>query len=181
MSESLIKQSVPGQLRELAEIAEHSCGEVICHQILNTKFAYVGPSNQTLFNYQVPDNLAYVILGIDIKTLYDETSGDFTGDFRSTDDINPFGPYFAGSGGVGQITILDNNQALPGGSVANDIGVINVGIMIVIQSGHTFGLQVNPNIPAAKKVTLVCRTFGYLTTSAFGTSLEKKTTRILTL
>jgi len=177
MSENLIHHSIPAEMAALATLAGGSCDDIVAPQILDSKTAYAGPSTQNVINYTVPENLSYVILAIDIKTLYDTSDAALPSDFRSTDDLNPYGPYI-GAGAVGTIDLLDNDTAQF--APAFDIGVINAPVLFVIQGGHVLKIAVAPNQPAGKNLTLVTRVFGYLVIQQFGTELQKKTIRIIT-
>jgi hypothetical protein len=116
---------------------------------------------------------------LDIEMVPLVTDAPFVGgDFRATDDLNPYGSQFAGSGGSGTIVINDNGEGTF--QVANGIGVINCPLLFVFMGGHTITVVVNPQHPAGKTLTSSNRITGYLVPEAIGSELKKKESRILT-
>lgn len=180
MSESVIHDSVARQIMDLASLAEASC-DSFQHQIIDSKVNFAGPGAQSIFNLMVADNTALVITSLEIKVLYDTADALLIGgDFRSTDDLNPYGPY-VGVGAVGTINFLLNGSE-PLFATAFDFGVINQGILFVIGGGKSLVISVNPFQPAGKNITLVSRlnTFIVVPEVAATESLSKKQTRIVT-
>lgn len=175
MSENLIHNSVAAEISKLSELANSSC-EGFAHRLYNSRVDFAGPGEQNIFNFQVPANSALIITAIDIKVLYDIADAALVGDFRSTFDLNPYGPY-SGIGDVGQIRLLVDNQQY--GATANDIGVINHGILLVIESERTLTVKVDPFQPAAKNLTLVSVLEAFTVPEAAGIDLKKKQTQIL--
>src|SRR5882724_9254240 len=103
MSESLIHQSVAAQIHELAELADAPC-EYFQHQVIDSKVTFPSPPvEQDIFNIAIAPNTALVITSLEIKALYDTTDTDLVGDFRATDDLNPYGPLFGSGSDVGQV------------------------------------------------------------------------------
>lgn len=180
MSESVIHESVPQQIMALATLADTDCGN-FQHQVINSKVNFAGPGAQSIFNLQVADNTALVITSLEIKVLYDTADALLIGgDFRSTNDLNPYGP-FVGVGAVGTIDFLLNGSEKLF-ATAFDFGVINQGVLFVISGGNSIVISVNPFQPAAKNITLVSRltTFIVVPESAVTETLKKKQTRIVT-
>lgn len=181
MSENLVHTSVAQEIQALALLAG---GDTQCsdfqHEILNSESTYVGPgAATTIFTIIVPENAAFIITSIDIEMVPLVTDAAFVGgDFRATDDLNPYGSQFAGSGGSGTIVINDNGQGVF--QTANAIGVINAGVIFVFGSGHTVTIIVNPQHPAGKTMTSSNRVTGYLVPSAIGAELKKKQSIIRT-
>lgn len=180
MSESLFFGSVSEEIQALVALAGDgvSCDD-FQHRRLNSSVAFLGPGSQTLLQFQPPQGMAFIITKIDIKTLYDITDAPFVGaDFRSTDDINPYGPLFAGSGGVGIIQAFQNNQQIF--APAFDLGVINTPLLFVVLSQIQFVLKADPQQPVGKNLVLVTGMTGYLVPAFVGTALKKKSTVVNT-
>lgn len=183
MSESLIHQSVAAQIQELALLAGSPC-ESFQHQVINSKVAFTAPTEASIFTIAIPANTALVITSLEILTLYNTADAALPGDYRSTDNLNPYGPY-VGAGAVGTVRFLINATGAPPGeqifATAFDFGVINQGILFVIRGDKTLEIKVNPFQPAGKNLTLVSRlnTFIVVPESA-AVDLEKKATRIVT-
>jgi len=179
MSESLIHQSVAAQIQELALLADSPC-ENFQHQVIDSKVNFAGPGEQNIFNLVIAANTALVITSLEIKVLYDTTDVALLGgDFRSTDDLNPYGPY-VGAGAVGTIRFLINGTEQPF-ATAFDFGVINQGVLFVFRGDRTLVVKVNPFQPAGKAVTLVSRLNTFIVVpESSATDLEKKATRIVT-
>jgi hypothetical protein len=179
MSENLIHYSVPQEINYLAQLAgdQFSCDD-FQHYILDSKVAFTAPTEATVISFQIQANLAFIITGVDIKTLYDTADAALnTGDFRSTFDLNPYGPY-VGAGAVGSIRFtVDNEQPF---ATAYDIGVINAGVLFVFSGLKTLRILVNPFQPVGKNLTLVTRVNGYIAPDSVVDSLKKKETRIIT-
>lgn len=178
MSESLIHQSVAAQIQELALLADSPC-ENFQHQVVNSKVAFTGPTEASIFNLTIPANTALVITSLEILTLYNTADVALPGDFRSTDNLNPYGPY-VGAGAVGTIRFLVNTSEQIF-ATAFDFGVINQGVLFVVRGDKSFQVKVNPFQPVGKNLTLVSRlnTFIVVPESA-AVDLEKKATRIVT-
>ncbi len=178
MSENLVHISVAQEIQALALMADGQCSD-FQHEILNSESSYAGPGAVTIFTIVVPENAAFIITSIDIEMVPLVTDAAFVGgDFRATDDLNPYGSQFAGSGGSGTIIINDNSQAIF--TTANAIGVINAGVIFVFAGGHTCSIIVNPQQPVGKTLTSSNRVNGYLVPSAIGAELKKKESRIRT-
>ncbi len=178
MSENLIHVSVAQEIQALAELADAQCSD-FQHEILNSSSSYPGPGAVTIFTIVVPQNGAFIMTGLDIEMVPLISDAAFVGgDYRSTNDLNPFGPQFAGSGGSGTIVIKDNGEGIF--TVANAMGVINAPLLFVFSGGHTITILVNPQQPAAKTLTSVNRITGYLVPESIGTELKKKESRINT-
>jgi hypothetical protein len=183
MSESLIHDSVANQVQALALLAGADC-ESFQHQVIDSKVAFAGPGEQNIFNLSVAANTALVITSLDIKVLYDTADAALDGDFRSSFDLNPYGPY-VGAGAVGTIRFLVNADSAPPGqqvfATAYDIGVMNQGILFVFRGEKTLQVKVNPLQPAGKNITLVSRLNTFIVVpEASAVDLEKKATRIVT-
>lgn len=178
MSENLIHVSVAQEIEALAQLADAQCSD-FQHEILNSASSYAGPGNVTIFTIIIPENAAFIMTALDIEMVPLISDPIFDGgDYRSTADLNPFGPQFAGSGGSGVIVINDNGQGVF--AVANGMGVINTPLLLVFGGGHTITVLVNPQQPAAKTLTSVNRITGYLVPQEIGNELKKKESRILT-
>jgi hypothetical protein len=177
MSESLIQKNVAQEISDIAALANSNC-EGFAHRLYNSKVAFTAPTEANVVLIQIPQNSALIITAIDIKVLYNTADAALPGDFRSTFDLNPYGPYVA-AGAVGQIRILINN--LQYCATAFDIGVINAGILLVLDGSEdrSFALAVNPNQPAGKNLTLITRLNAYTVPQAVGTDLKKKQTQFL--
>jgi hypothetical protein len=148
------------------------------HQVIDTVTAFAGPSLKNLLSYTVPSSSALVITNIDVKTLYDTADALLIGgDFRATDDFNPYGPY-VGVGDVGLIQLLVND--IGEFATAFDIGVINNPVLFVILGGRVLRVTANPKQPAAKNITLVMRLNAFIVPEPVGSEIKKKETRIIT-
>lgn len=177
MSESLVHIDVAEQINYLAQMSGFGCQD-FQHQIYNSKVAFAGPGELNIFNFQVNENMALIITAIDTKVLYDTSdSVALPGDFRSSFDFNPYGPY-VGIGAVGTIRIFVDGQQY--GQTAFDIGIINAGVIFVVLSKRTIQVAINPLQPAGKNITLVSRLNAYLVPQAVGTELKKNETQIIT-
>ncbi len=178
MSENLIHVPVAAEIQALALLAEANCSD-FQHHILNSASSYVGPGFVTIFTILVPENMAFIMTALDIKMLYDleDTDIDFA-DFRSTFDLNPYGPQFTGSAGAGIIAIDDNG--VPIFNTANDIGVMNAPLLLIFSGGHTITVFANPQQPVGKTLVSINRILGYLVPQSIGVALKKKETRIRT-
>lgn len=180
MSESLIHIDIAQQINYLAQMAGAKCSD-FQHQIINSKVAFTAPTEANIFNVAVNANQALIITAIDVKTLYDVSDAPLnTGDFRSSFDLNPYGPY-TGAGAVGQIRLLGivaTNQQY--GATAFDIGVINAGVIFVVLANQTLLVKANPNQPVGKNLTLVSRMNCYLVPQVVGVEIKKKETQIIT-
>lgn len=175
MSESLIKQSVAQEISELASLAETDCA-AFAHRIYNAKVAFAGPGNNPILSIAAPDSSAVLITGIDVKTLYDIADAALVGDFRSSFDLNPYGPYsLAAAVGVIQIFINDKQYCAD----MFDIGLINAKILLVIDGGQTLVVKANPHQPAGKNLTLVTRAIGYTVPQTAADFLKKKQTQFI--
>jgi hypothetical protein len=179
MSESLIHDSVAHQIQSLALLADSPC-ESFQHQVIDSKVAFAGPGEQNIFNLAIAANTALVITSLEIKVLYDTADVALLGgDFRSTDDLNPYGPY-VGAGAVGTIRFLVNTSEQIF-ATAYDFGVINQGVLFVIRGDKTFQVKVNPFQPVGKNITLVSRLNTFIVVpESSAVDLEKKATRIVT-
>jgi hypothetical protein len=178
MSESVIHESVPNQIQALALLADAPC-ENFQHQVIDSKVAFVGPGEQNIFNLSIAANTALVITSLEIKVLYDTSDAALPSDFRSTFDLNPYGPYI-GAGAVGTVRFLINGSEQIF-ATAFDFGVINQGVLFVIRGDKTLVIKVNPFQPAAKNITLVSRLNTFIVVpEASAVDLEKKATRIVT-
>ena len=176
MSESLIQRDVAAEISNIAALANASC-EGFAHRLYNSLVEFPDPATEAaIFDFDVPEQSALIITVIDIKTLYDTADAALPGDFRSSFDLNPYGPFVAG-GGVGQIRILINNEQYC--AIANDIGIINAGILLVVDGGYNFKVMVNPSQPTGKDVVLVSRLNAYTVPQVAGTDLKKKQTQFL--
>ncbi len=185
MSENLVHNFVPQEIQALALLADAGCEE-FQHEVLNSESSYVGPgADTTIFTIVVPANAVFIMTSLDIEMVPLVTDAAFVGgDFRATDDINPYGSQFAGSGGSGTIVINDNGVGIF--KVANAIGVINTPLLFVFEGGHTITVIVNPQHPAAKTLTSSNRITGYLVAESIGgaesvaSKLKKNQTQIRT-
>lgn len=177
MSESLVHIGVVDEIIKLATFAEAPCS-VFNHRIINSKQTFAAAGALPIFSLSIAQNSALIVTAIDVKALINPAAppgGAGNGDWRSTDDVNPFGPF--GGGDVGIVTITDNgNQLWP---AANDIGVVNAGVLFVFQGGHNIVVNVNPR-QAAGTIVLVSRMNAYTCPQEVGTRLTKSSTRILT-
>lgn len=176
MSEALIHRNVAQEIADLAALANANC-EGFAHQLYNSRTAFTAATATNVISFTAAENSAILITGIDIKTLYNTADAALPGDFRSTFDVNPYGPYVA-AGAVGTIRVLINNQQYC--ATVFDIGIINAGILLVIDSGKTFSLEVNPNQPAGKNLTLVTRVNAYTVPQTVAHDLKKKQTQFIT-
>jgi hypothetical protein len=177
MSESLVKVDVAQQIQALALLAGDNakCTD-FQHHILNSNKTFAAPGFASVFTLTIPFNSAFIITAIDVKMLYDLADVTFTGaDFRSTFDLNPYGPLAVGAG-VGSVSIFSDNE--PVFPAANDIGIINAGLIFVFQGGHTVTVFLNPQQPAGKTLVAVTRIIGYLVPESIGSALKKKESRI---
>ena len=178
MSENLVHISVAQEIHALAELADAACSD-FQHVIINSESSYVGPGAVTIFTIVVPANAAFIVTSLDIEMVPLITDAAFVGgDYRATDDLNPFGSQFVGSGGSGTILINDNGNGIF--TTANGIGVINAGVIFVFAGGHTITILIDPQQPAGKTLTSSNRINGYLVPSAVGDELKKKESRIRT-
>lgn len=180
MSENIGHESVAEQIMGLATLGETSCDN-FQHQLIGSKVNFAGPGAQSIFNIMVAENTALVITGLDIKVLYDTSDAALAGgDFRSTDDLNPYGPY-VGIGAVGMIDFLLNGSEKLF-ATAFDFSVINRPILFVISGGKSLVISVNPLQPLAKNITLVSTltTFIVVPEIAATEHLSKKNSRIVT-
>lgn len=181
MSENLIHINVAEEMAYLADYAGARCTD-FQHQLINTRVDVTGPGAVTLFtlNSKVnPANGALIVTGLDIKTLYDPADIPLAdGDFRSSFDLNPFGPFAAGAA-VSQISISDNG--IQQFETAWDIGLINAGVILVFSGGHSITIDITANQPAGAALSFVARLNSYLVPQEVGTELKKKQTRIITL
>jgi hypothetical protein len=181
MSESLLKESVANQLASLATLAGANCSD-FQHQVIDSSILFAGPGEQQLIAFTVADNSGVIVTSIDIKTLFDTTDatlGSGAADWRSTDDLNPYGPFAVGSGGVGtiRITIAGENQF----ATAWDIGLINNGILFSYTDVDSpVVLLANPNQPAGKNLQLVTRMNTFIVPGEVATLVKKNQTRIVT-
>ena len=180
MSESLNKVNPIADIIRIAEFTGSSCG-VFDHRIINSTQTFPAAGSQPIFSLSVSQNSALIVTALDIKSLTDPAAapgggGGVNGDWRSTFDINPFGPF--GGGAVGIIEITDNgNPLFP---AANDIGLINAGIFLVFQGGHNVVISADPQ-QAAGTIVLVSRLNCYKCPQEVGTRLTKSSTRCLTV
>ena len=175
MSESLVKVDVAQQIQALALLSDSECQD-FQHHIINSNVTIAAPAFTTIFALTIPANSAFIITAIDVKMLYDLADVVFTGtDFRSSFDFNPYGPLAVGAG-VGSISIFSDNE--PVFPAANDIGIINAGVIFVFQGGHTVTVFINPQQPAGKTLVAVSRINGYIVPEAIGSALKKKESRI---
>jgi len=177
MSENLIHGPVAQAISALAELAGTDCEE-FAHRIYNSKVAFTAPTEATVVQIEVPQNSALIITAIDMKVLYNTADAALPGDFRSTFDLNPYGPY-VGAGAVGQIRVLINNQQYC--ATAFDIGVINADILLVIDgdSDKLFTVKVNPLQPVGKNLTIVSRVIAFTVPQGSTEKLKKKQTQFL--
>lgn len=176
MSESLIHVNVAEEINYLAQLSGFGCAE-FSHRIINSKTAFTAATAANVIDFTVPANMALIVTAIDIKTLYNTADAALPGDFRSTDDLNPYGPY-VGAGAVGVVTIVVNGS--PYGQAAFDIGIINAGVMFVFLADEDLQINVNPNQPVGKNLTLVTRVNAYLVRQEVATELKKNSTQIIT-
>ena len=178
MSENLIHVPVATEIKDLALLGDADCND-FQHHILNSAASYVGPGFVTIFTILIPDNMAFIMTALDIKMLYDleDTDIDF-GDFRSTFDLNPYGPQFTGSVGAGIISMTDNAE--PIFNTCSDIGVMNACLLFIFSGGHTIRVFADPQQPVGKTLVSINRILGYLVPQSIGSSLKKKETRIRT-
>lgn len=176
MSENLIHVNVAEEISFLADMAGAKCSD-FQHQIVNSKVAYTAPTEANVFSLTVPENFALVITALDIKTLYNTADAALVnGDYRSTDDLNPYGPY-VGAGAVGTVRWLIGGQQY--GATTFDIGSINAGLIIVVLASQTLQIAVNPLQPAGKNLTLVSRLNVYLVPQEVGTEIKKGETQFI--
>lgn len=176
MSESLLQINVIDDIIKLATFTGADCSE-FNHRIVNSKQTFAGAGPLPIFSLTIAPNSCLIVTGIDVKALINPAAppgGAGNGDWRSTDDINPFGPF--GGGDVGVISITDNGNPL--WPDANDIGVINTGILLVFQSGHNIVITADPQ-QAAGTIVLVSRLNAYSCRQEVGTRLTKSSSRIL--
>ena len=176
MSESLIKRSVAQQISDLAALAGVDC-EDFAHRVYNSKVEFPSPATNTpILSIPAGNGAAIIITGIDIKTLYNTADAALPGDFRSTDDLNPYGP-FVTDGGVGVIQILINGQQYCADMF--DIGLINCEIILIVEAEKTLVVKANPHQPTGKDLTLVCRAIGFTVPQAAVETLKKKQTQFI--
>src|SRR5882724_5438005 len=133
MSESLVHIDVAEQINFLADMAGAHCYD-FQHQIINSKTAFTSATDAQVIIYTVPTNFTFIVTFIYIKTLYNTADAALPSDFRSSFDLNPYGPY-VGAGDVGQVRLVVDGQQY-GASPAYDIGVINRGVLFVILSNR---------------------------------------------
>ena len=175
MSENLIHIDVAQQISYLSDMAGAKCSD-FQHQLYNSKVAFTAPTEATIFSIQVQENFALIITALDIKTLYDTADAALPGDFRSSFDLNPYGPY-VGAGAVGTVRLLVDGQQY--GAVIFDIGVINAGVVLVVLGGRILTVLVNPLQPVGKNLTLVSRLNAYLVPQTVGTEIKKNETQLI--
>lgn len=180
MSESLNKVNPIADIIRIAEFTGAPCS-VFDHRIINSTQTYAAAGSQPIFSLSVSQNSALIVTAIDIKSLTDPADApgnpaSFNGDWRSSFDINPFGPF--GGGAVGILTITDNGNLLF--PAANDIGLINAGLFLVFQGGHNIVFSADPQ-QAAGAIVLVSRLNCYKCPQEVGTRLTKSSTRCLTV
>lgn len=177
MSENLLHINVAEEISYLADIAGAKCSD-FQHQLINSKVAFTSATEAAIFNLVVPENFALIVTGIDSKVLFDTTDTDLVGDFRSTFDFNPYGPYAGAGAAVGMIRLLIGGKQY--GQTAFDIGMINAGVILVVLASETFQVLVNPFTPTGKDVTLVSRMNVYLVPQLVGTEVKKNETQFIT-
>jgi hypothetical protein len=178
MSESLNKVNPIADIIRLAEFTGGQCGDWD-HRIVNSTQTYPAAGLQPIFSLTVSRDSAIVITALDIKSLSDPDAapgggGAGNGDWRSSFDINPFGPFGGGAVGLVQITV-NGNLIFP---ACNDIGLINAGIFLVFQGGHNVVISADPQ-QAAGTIVLVSRINCYKTRQEVGTRLTKSSTILL--
>jgi len=179
MSESLNKVNPIADIIRLAEFTGGQCGDWD-HRIVNSTQTYPAAGLQPIFSLSVSRDSAIVVTALDIKSLSDPADApgnpaSFNGDWRSTFDINPYGPFGGGAVGLVQITV-NGNLIFP---ACNDIGLINAGIFLVFQGGHNVVISADPQ-QAAGTIVLVSRLNAYKTRQEVGTRLTKSSTILLT-
>ena len=176
MSESLIHYDVASQISAIAALADTNC-EGFAHRIYNQRTAFTAATEADIITILVPANSALIIVGIEVKTLYDTSDAALVGgDFRSTFDLNPYGPYI-GAGAVGQFRIFIAGQQYC--ATMFDFALLGAGILLVVDSEKTFVLKANPNQPVGKNLTLVTRAQSYTVPQAAASELKKKETQFL--
>ena len=179
MSESLVHVNVIDDIIKLATFTGAPC-DVFSHRIINSQQTYAAAGSQPIFSLSIAQESCLLVTAIDIKALFDPAAppgGAGNGDWRSSFDINPFGPF--GGGSVGTVLITSNgvNVFAPG---ANDIGVINAGVLFVFQGGSNIVISADPQ-QAAGTIVLVSRLNAYTCPQEVGTKLTKSQSRLLTV
>ncbi len=176
MSENLVHIDPADQIPKLALLADANCAD-FQHEVINSESSYPGGAI-TIFTITVPPNSAFIMTSLDIEMVPAVTDTDLDfGDFRATDDLNPYGSQFAGSTGSGTVAFLWEGQ--PVFRTANAIGVINTPFILVFLAG-TITIDVNPQAPAGKTLTSSNRITGYLVPESIGSTLKKKESRFNT-
>jgi hypothetical protein len=180
MSESIGHASVAAQILELAQLTGYPCEE-FQHEVIGSRVTFAGSSTQDLINVSVVEHGGLVITRIDIKTLFDTTDALLDGDFRSTDDFNPYGPFAAAivAPGIGQIIMSFDgvNQF----SLANDFTLINRAILFGANSSQTVKITATTNQPAGKNLMLVTAVNCFTCRDVVISTIQKKTTQIINL
>lgn len=177
MSENLVHTDPAIQIPALALMADADCAD-FQHEVLNSESSYTGGVATTIFTITVPPNAAFIMTSLDIEMVPDITDAAFDkNDFRSTDDLNPYGSQFALSVGSGTVVINFEGQGIF--RTANGIGVINTPFILVFLAG-TITINVDPQSPPLKVLTSSNRVTGYLVPEAIGSTLKKKESRFNT-
>jgi hypothetical protein len=191
MSESLIKRSVAEQISGLAELAQAVDPNVNCSQFTNqiifsNRTILAGPGLAEIAQITVPDNQGLIWTAIDVKVLFDTTDttlvpvGTAVPDLRSTDDLNPYGPFAAGAN-VGQFELTDNGKfyfGQTGSPSCWDIGLMNNELLFPFTGPTKLILSANPNQPAGKNICLVTRINMFACGLAAAVALKEKKTII---
>jgi hypothetical protein len=177
MSQGFITYGVASQINAIATLGGSVNCEGFAHRIYGSSVAFSGPGEQNVAQITVPENSGLIIVGVEMKVLYDtaDTDLDF-GDFRSTFDLNPYGPY-VGIGAVGQIRIIIGGQQYC--ATMFDFSLLGTPILLIVESEKDFILAVDPLQPAGKDITLVTKIHSYTVPATVASELKKKETQFL--
>ena len=179
MSESLSHIRIAEEIINLADLSGAQCSD-FQHQIVNSKTAFTSATEANLITYTVPANFAFIMTEVEIKVLYNTADAALVnGDYRSTFDFNPFGPY-VGVGAVGTVRFLVDDQQY-GASPAYDFAITGHGVILVVLSGRVLKIAANPQTPVGENVTLVTMVNAYLVPQVVGEQLKKNETQIITV
>jgi len=181
MSESLLQFPVPQLQCALADLSGQE-KEAFRHCILSAQQTATVGGVDSIWLFRPKQDSCLIVLGIDIKTLQDPAAAQFStaglasNDWRSSFDLNPFGPWIAGSQ-VALVQITVNGVGIFPQAV--DIGVINAGVLFVFNHNMDVSINVQGNLPAGADIEWVIRVIGFTAPIDVYKCLKKFQTQII--
>lgn len=170
MSQGLIQTSV---LREILDLARLACTKDTTqfqHVIITSSIGILPVTEVTAIDFDVPENMCLIVTHAGARSLPLPTGDALLsdGDFRSSEDVNPYGPNTAGSDYSYARWQINTTPSTP---QIYTQAILNTSCLLVFSPKTRAQLLITANLPPATMVGLVVRVNCYLAPAAIAECL----------